>query len=457
MKTEQTCSGLKAEFFLDFATILANQARPVCLAIRFRAAGVQNPRPKPAAFCIVLDRSGSMDGAPLDHAKQAARVAVQNLRPDDLFSLVTFDEKAQTVIAQQPARDKQALMAAIDQIQSGGSTNLSGGWMLGRDELRQAPPNTSRRLLLLSDGHLNHGIVDPPVVRQLVVAGLEQAGVRTSCLGFGDNYNEDLMAELASATNGHFYDADSPETLPAIFASELDGLQRLAIQNLRIRVKALSFCESYGLLGEYPALKLPDGRMEFAIGDLVSDEERIVCFGVKALALPLASGCQPADGAGSPLLSFEVFWDEWLGQDLVSRFTTQTVRIQATQDPVAVVVNSLVAPWVSLQKAGQVSAAVTQAMDLGQTPEALAALDAAMEELGCYGDPAEEGLNVLRELRGKIAEKEWSTRERKNARYRSASLRRMSSHEMWSAQGPAPSFKKKPKSAGKNPPAPKAP
>ena len=104
-------------------------------------------------------------------------------------------------------------------------------------------------------------------MRQVVVTGLEQDAVRTSCLGFGDNYNEDLMAELARATNGQFYDADSPETFPAIFASELDGLQRLAVQNLRVRVQALDFCEAYTLLGEYPALALPDGRMEFAIGD----------------------------------------------------------------------------------------------------------------------------------------------------------------------------------------------
>ena len=176
---------MKTEFLLDYSTILANQARPVHLAIRFQAEGALNPRPRPAAFCVVLDRSGSMEGPPLDHAKQAA----------------------------------------------------------------------------------NHGIVEPPAVRQVVVGGLEQDAVRTSCLGFGDNYNEDLMAELARATNGQFYDADSPETFPAIFASELDGRQRHAVQNLRVRVQALDLCGAYTLLGEYPALALPDGRMEFAIGD----------------------------------------------------------------------------------------------------------------------------------------------------------------------------------------------
>jgi len=277
---------MKTEFFLDYPTILANQARPVHFAIRFEADVVGKPRPKPAAFCVVLDRSGSMAGPPLAHAREAAKVAVRNLRAGDRFSLVIFDVEARTVIPLQPPTNKKNFYDIIDRITDGGSTNLTGGWMLGRDELRKAEAGTTRRLLMLSDGHLNHGIVEPPAVLQVVMAGLEQDFVRTSCLGFGDNYNEDLMAELARATNGQFYDADSPETLPAIFASELEGLQKLSIQNLRVRVQPGDFCDKYSLMGDYPALSLPDGRMEFAIGDLVSEEERIVCFGVQALALP---------------------------------------------------------------------------------------------------------------------------------------------------------------------------
>jgi Ca-activated chloride channel family protein len=81
-----------------------------------------------------------------------AKVAVRNLRPDDQFGLVIFDEAARTVIPLQSAKNKQAFYDAIDQIEAGGSTNLTGGWMLGRDELRNAQAGTTRRLLLLSDG-----------------------------------------------------------------------------------------------------------------------------------------------------------------------------------------------------------------------------------------------------------------------------------------------------------------
>lgn len=72
--------------------------------------------------------------------------------------------------------------------------------MLGRDELKKAGAGASRRLLLLSDGQLNPGIVEPAAVRQVAAAGLEQVGIRTSCLGFGPNYNRDLMTTMAQVT-----------------------------------------------------------------------------------------------------------------------------------------------------------------------------------------------------------------------------------------------------------------
>jgi hypothetical protein len=58
--------------------------------------------------------------------------------------------------------------------------------------------------------------------------------VRTSCLGFGDGYNEDLLNELSKAAGGALHDADSPEKFPAIFQQELDSLLTLSAQNVRV-------------------------------------------------------------------------------------------------------------------------------------------------------------------------------------------------------------------------------
>jgi Ca-activated chloride channel family protein len=436
---------MKIETLLDYQTILANQAQPVHFAIRFDAAEIGQPRPRPAAFCLVLDRSGSMAGEPLQRAKEAAQLVVRNLRAEDQFSLVTFDNEAQTVIPLQSPQNRAAWINTIGQIQSGGSTNLTGGWMLGRDELKKVGKESSRRLLLLSDGQLNVGVVEPGMVQRVVAAGLEQDAVRTSCLGFGSDYNEDLMAECARVTGGQFYDAQSAEKLPAIFTSELEGLQQLVVQNLRVRFKRLDFCDSAVLLGQYPLVTLPDGRKEIAVGDLVGGETRILCFELGVLPLPLMAGQPVCSLEGEQLVALEFLYDEISATGITSQTVTQVIRIQATQDPAEVKVREEVVSWVALQKAGRTIDEVTRQMDAGRQVEADQLLEQTIEQLRGYGNPQQvaEAVQQLENLRGLLGRGMFSLAERKSSKYRSASYLKMSSSEMWSRPEAPPSFKRK--------------
>ncbi len=411
---------MKLDLKLDYHTILANQARPVHFALQFQADNITTPRSKPAAFCVVLDRSGSMEGRPLEQAKEATCVAIRNLRRDDLFSLVTFESSAQVVIPLQHCQHKQTVIAAVEKIHTAGSTNLAGGWMLGRDELKKAPAEASRRLLLLSDGLLNVGIIDPAQVRQIVATGLEADRVRTSTLGFGDNYDEKLLADLPIATNGQFYDADSPDKLPAIFAQELEGLQKLAVQNLRVRVKRLDFCESFELLSAYPIIDLPDGRKEVAVGDLVSEEERILCFGLEVLALPWVQGAPVVSLEGEKLLEVEILYDEIGDTGIVSRTQQQIVRIQATPNPDEVQANETVVGWVAMQRAGLTIKRATDELTGGSPQKAKAILEQAIRFLSEHGSKPKvaDALQMLQQLLVQVDEGYISSRDLKMHRVR---------------------------------------
>ena len=90
---------MKIEIQLDYKTILRNSSRPVHLVAKLTAPDQPlTQRARGTAFTVVLDRSGSMDGAPIEHAKRAAREVIKNLRPEDYFSLVVFDRSVQVVI-----------------------------------------------------------------------------------------------------------------------------------------------------------------------------------------------------------------------------------------------------------------------------------------------------------------------------------------------------------------------
>jgi Ca-activated chloride channel family protein len=77
---------MNIELQLDYKTILRNSSRPVHLVAKLTApAHPLTQRARPTAFTVVLDRSGSMRGAPMEYAKHAAREVIKNLRPGRLL------------------------------------------------------------------------------------------------------------------------------------------------------------------------------------------------------------------------------------------------------------------------------------------------------------------------------------------------------------------------------------
>ena len=99
-----------------------------------------------------------------------------------------------------------------------------------------------------------------------------------------------------------------PDKFPAILAHELDGLQKITAQNVRLRVEPKLFCHSWAQYGDYPTITLPDGRVEIALGDLVSEESREFVLLTEVLPLPLLPGGElPASLEGEELLGLEFF------------------------------------------------------------------------------------------------------------------------------------------------------
>jgi Ca-activated chloride channel family protein len=388
---------MKNTLQLDYPAILANTARPVHLAITFETPEVTGARPQPVAFVAVVDRSGSMQGEPLTAAKRATRTVVRNLRKGDYFGLVVFDDQARTLVPLADTRDEMTVMKSIDQIGSGGSTNLAGGWALGRDLLSALPAGFPRKLLLLTDGELNVGVVEPELVKKMVAMGLEKNGLRTSCLGFGDNYNEDLLEALANATGGGFHNARKPDSLPEIFRKELDGLQSIVVQNLRVRVRSCGFVDRISMMGEYPELTLDEKTKEYALGDFVSGERRVAVLALDVLPIPLgADGRATATWDGEDLVMLEIRYDTITPEGLVTHVEAHRVKVLPVQSAGDVQVNTDVLPWVSLQSASAAVERALRARDEGNAEQARAIVQKEIDGLATL--PASDLLVDARRL-----------------------------------------------------------
>ena len=412
---------MKTNCHLDYESILHGRAEVVHLAISFRAEKQLSGRSQPFAFGLVIDNSGSMGGHPLEQAKAAAKMVLSNLREDDLVALVVFSESARTIIPLQTGTNRAALHAQIDAIQPEGSTNLMAGWMLGRDELEKSPGGIPRKLLLLTDGHLNAGITELGQIVPLITDATKNRQIRTSCLGFGDHYNEDLLATIATVGTGAMHDATEPEAFQKIFMLELESLLALSVQNLRVRVRKLQYCDRFGVVSSYTVLERPEGVFEITIGDLVSEEERVLVLVLEVLPLPLmGDGLPVASLEGEALLDLEIAYDEITEEGVHSRVEQRTIRISAVQNPAEVVRNGQAVRWVAIQEVGRMMMAAILERDSGDELVLRERIRRTKEKLEGYGmaKATEEALETLRIFEKKVVR--WDLRSRKQVRHYSA-------------------------------------
>src|ERR1035441_6359246 len=186
--------------------VVKNSPQEVVIKIDLSAiAGQKKVRRTPLNLAVVLDKSGSMTGAKLEKTKQAAMQLVDRLAPNDIFSLGLYSDAARVLVPAQKVEDKDALKEKIDNIQAGGSTALYAGVKMGADQIQEYFSNKRiNRVILLSDGLANVGPSTPRELRRFG-GDLAERGISVTTIGVGDDYNEDLMAGLAEASDANYY------------------------------------------------------------------------------------------------------------------------------------------------------------------------------------------------------------------------------------------------------------
>jgi len=264
---------MKVDTGLSTRFVTAQNAHQVGLLVTVE--GERPPERPPINVSLVLDRSGSMAGEPLEAAQEAALRFLEFLGPDDRVSVVTFDDAVRTEFGPGAGSDPAAA-EAVRAIRDGGSTNLSGGWLQGRTHVAQRLVTGTNRVVLLTDGLANQGVTDPHQLEQLA-RGAAEAGVSTTCIGFGPGFNEDLLQAMGEAGQGNFWYVEQTDQMAEIFSGEIEGLVALAAQNVTVDIRV----RHEGVAGvmffqRFPIETPEDNHWIVRLGDLYATSPRLL-------------------------------------------------------------------------------------------------------------------------------------------------------------------------------------
>ena len=223
------------------SALVRGHANSVDALIRLQAPeqpkeSAAKPRTK-LNIALVIDRSGSMAGEPIREAKNAAKFVVEHLGQTDRCAIVVYDDRVDTLMPATPVEDKNQFFNALKSLTSRGSTDLHQGWLQGAETLAPYSSETAiSRVILLSDGNANAGLVDDDAIC-LQVARLAASGVTTSTLGLGRDFNERLMTSMARSGRGRCYYGETAADLLGPFREEFDLLAAIAARKIACLLK----------------------------------------------------------------------------------------------------------------------------------------------------------------------------------------------------------------------------
>ncbi len=193
--------------------VAIENARDVYLMISAEAAG-DEPR-APVLVNLVLDRSGSMKGAPLSAAIEAAWNFVELARADDFIGLCLFDGVAEQRVPVQAMnqRGKDAIADALAGVHTGRGTALHQAVELAARSLQRVlVPGRRPRMLLLTDGEPSVG-PDTQAAFDALGLTLAKDGISVHALGLARHYVAEVLAALTLPSGNAFEHVDGPEGL----------------------------------------------------------------------------------------------------------------------------------------------------------------------------------------------------------------------------------------------------
>lgn len=206
----------------------------------------------PAHLVFLVDVSGSMAAEnKLPLVQKTLRLLTEQLRAEDMVSIVTYASGTEVVLQAATGREKKAILAAIDKLKAGGSTAganaMEKAYQIAKTHQLKDGIN---RILMATDGDFNVGTVDFSTLKGRV-AEQRKNGISLTTLGFGTgNYNEQLMEQLADAGDGNYSYIDTEKEAKKVLQQQLSSTLSTVASDVKIQVEFNpSTVSQYRLIG----------------------------------------------------------------------------------------------------------------------------------------------------------------------------------------------------------------
>lgn len=191
-----------------------------------------HPSP-PLNVCLVLDRSTSMQGERMDMLKGSAVELINQLRPDDIISIVTFSDRADVLVSARKSADKHEIEKKIKLIQTGGGTEIFRGLEAAFFEVRsRLSTNYTNHIILITDGRTYGDEADcMRIADQAAIYGIGISG-----LGIGSEWNDVFLDGLAARTGGSSMFLSQTRDIDKFLKEKFTGLRQIYAERVTFDV-----------------------------------------------------------------------------------------------------------------------------------------------------------------------------------------------------------------------------
>jgi uncharacterized membrane protein len=272
------------------------------------------------AVILVLDKSGSMSGMPVQMAKEAAKASVSVLDPETMVEVISFDSSSRRLFHMQKAKNKMMINSFISQIYSGGGTNIIGALQTALGDI--VPVQAKKKhIVLLTDGQSSKSGIET------LLSKASGNNITVSTIGLGSSVDRAFLEKIAVETGGKSYFTSNPKSLPRLFMQEMKVVAPPAVVEgvIDVRVKkSMPFVSKVG--GSLPYLRgynLTTARGGRAVTVLVSDRgDPIMAMWKQGKGWVVAFTSDVKSRWGAP----------WVGWKLFGKFWAELVRSLAGKE-----------------------------------------------------------------------------------------------------------------------------